>query len=192
MCPAHDTSHAKQQMAVTLGKDWCNTSDYQLAKPKLSCCCYPNISWLWCHFVKRSRPGTVCQGKQAAQNCCFVWNHILCMTRTIWIHEMFCLDPVWNTCLWGLFKVWRCWSLTSQCFSRLAGRTAMDVAGLVFAPSFIIQGLNGYPEECDKHVRSSIAEKIWVSIWRWNSRLQNFLLNGLSFQVSLLCRWRGQ
>jgi len=40
----------------------------------------------------------------------------------------------------------------------------MDVAGLVFAPSFIIEGLNGYPEECDKHVRSSIAEKIWVSI----------------------------
>jgi len=48
--------------------------------------------------------------------------------------------------------------------SNAAGRTAMDVAGLVFAPSFIIQGLNGYPEECDKHVRSSIAEKIWVSI----------------------------
>lgn len=40
-----DVSRARH-LSCTLGKDWCNTSDYQLAKPKLSCCRYPNISWL--------------------------------------------------------------------------------------------------------------------------------------------------
>jgi len=47
--------------------------------------------------------------------------------------------------------------------TNAAGRTAMDVAELVWAPDFIYQGLRGFPEACDTHVHPSVAEKIWVS-----------------------------
>ena len=44
------------------------------------------------------------------------------------------------------------------------GRTAMEMAELVEAPEFILEGLRGNREECEKHLPPCMAEKLWISV----------------------------